>query len=131
MCYALVDWQDRDVGGMPSRMSPSISLELGSSLDESQLLRDKISRLQQDREHLSAQLSHYREQAETAQTDLAAERVSTDSHKHEVKTPTPHHDQGSSRNLLQDLQEPGLSGCLQNLARILIASKDPARIQGF
>ena len=94
---------------MPSRMSPSISLELGSSLDESQLLRDKISRLQQDREHLSAQLSHYREQAETAQTDLAAERVSTDSHKYEVKTPIPHHDQGSSRNLLQDLQEPGLS----------------------
>ena len=37
--------------------SPSISLELGTSLDESQLLRDKISRLQQEREHLSSQVS--------------------------------------------------------------------------
>lgn len=55
--------------------SPSISLELGSSLDEGQLLRDKISRLQQEREHLSSQLSHYRQAAETAQTDLAAEKV--------------------------------------------------------
>ena len=36
--------------------SPSISLELGSSLDESQLFRDKISRLQQEREHLSSQV---------------------------------------------------------------------------
>ena len=36
--------------------SPSISLELGSSLDESQLLRDKIARLQQEREHLSTQV---------------------------------------------------------------------------
>lgn len=62
----------------PSAMacrSPSISLELGASLDESQLLRDKISRLQQEREHLSTQLSHYRQAAETAQTDLAAEKV--------------------------------------------------------
>ncbi|PFX24254.1 hypothetical protein AWC38_SpisGene11115 [Stylophora pistillata] len=55
--------------------SPSISLELGSSLDESQLFRDKISRLQQEREHLTSQLSHYRQAAETAQTDLAAEKV--------------------------------------------------------
>ena len=37
--------------------SPSISLELGSSLDETQLLRDKISRLQQEREHLSSQVN--------------------------------------------------------------------------
>lgn len=55
--------------------SPSITLELGSSVDESQLLRDKISRLHQEREHLSTQLSHYRQAAETAQTDLAAEKV--------------------------------------------------------
>ena len=57
-------------------MSPaSISLDLGSSLDETQLLRDKISRLQQDRDHLTSQLSHYRQTAENAQTDLAAEKV--------------------------------------------------------
>lgn len=55
--------------------SPSITLELGSSVDESQLLRDKISRLHQEREHLNTQLSHYRQAAETAQTDLAAEKV--------------------------------------------------------
>lgn len=55
--------------------SPSISLELGLSLDETQLLRDKKTRLQQEREQLSAQLSHYRQAAETAQTDLAAEKV--------------------------------------------------------
>ncbi|XP_068682247.1 coiled-coil domain-containing protein 170-like [Montipora foliosa] len=55
--------------------SPSISLELGLSLDETQLLRDKKARLQQEREQLSAQLSHYRQAAETAQTDLAAEKV--------------------------------------------------------
>ena len=70
----------------PPRMSPaSISLDLGSSLDETQLLRDKISRLQQDREHVTTQLSHYRQAAETAQTDLAAEKVATDSLQKEVQ----------------------------------------------
>lgn len=65
--------------------SPSISLELGSSLDETQLLRDKISRLQQEREHLSSQLSHYRQAAETAQTDLAAEKVVSSGLQQEVR----------------------------------------------
>ncbi|XP_073248075.1 coiled-coil domain-containing protein 170-like [Porites lutea] len=65
--------------------SPSISLELGSSLDETQLLRDKISRLQQEREHLSSQLSHYRQTAETAQTDLAAEKVVSSGLQQEVR----------------------------------------------
>lgn len=65
--------------------SPSISLELGSSLDETQLLRDKISRLQQEREHLGSQLSHYRQTAETAQTDLAAEKVVSSGLQQEVR----------------------------------------------
>ncbi|KAK3698829.1 hypothetical protein QZH41_016033 [Actinostola sp. cb2023] len=55
--------------------SPSISLDLGSSFDDAQLLRDRISRLTQDKEHISSQLAHYRNNAETAQTDLAAEKV--------------------------------------------------------
>ncbi|KAM7451441.1 hypothetical protein ABFA07_001100 [Porites harrisoni] len=73
-----------EVNGMSCR-SPSISLELGSSLDETQLLRDKISRLQQEREHLSSQLSHYRQAAETAQTDLAAEKVVSSGLQQEVR----------------------------------------------
>lgn len=73
-----------EVNGVSCR-SPSISLELGSSLDETQLLRDKISRLQQEREHLSSQLSHYRQAAETAQTDLAAEKVVSSGLQQEVR----------------------------------------------
>ncbi|XP_031554608.1 coiled-coil domain-containing protein 170-like [Actinia tenebrosa] len=57
--------------------SPSISLDLGASFDDVQLLRDRISRLTQDKEQLNTQLAHYRKSSETAQTDLAAEKVIT------------------------------------------------------
>jgi hypothetical protein len=39
--------------------SPSISLDLGASFDDVQLLRDRISRLTQDKEQVNAQVSQH------------------------------------------------------------------------
>lgn len=85
--------------------SPSISLELGLSLDETQLLRDKKTRLQQEREQLSAQLSHYRQAAETAQTDLAAEKVVSSGLQQECEIESNKQNAARQTALVQSLRD--------------------------
>ncbi|XP_028398523.1 coiled-coil domain-containing protein 170-like [Dendronephthya gigantea] len=52
-------------------------LESQPEEDNVQILREKLNRLQQDKEALTLQLTHYREKAEMASTDLAGEKIRT------------------------------------------------------
>lgn len=50
-----------------------------------QVLREKLSRLQQDKEALSLQVSHYREKADTCSSDLAGEKIKTSTLQEEMR----------------------------------------------